>query len=179
METTKTKYANALFSIALEKNKVIEYQDQAKKLLDIFKVNPEFLKFLDCSFLPIDVRLNALNDIFKNCFDEDIFNFLKIVVKKNHALILADMLIDFSSLCNQNQNIGEGIVYSTIPLNENQIKKICDALQQVEKKKIVLKNKIDSSLIGGIKIAINDRVYDGSLSFKLDAMKQNLLKGGE
>lgn len=179
MEATKTKYANALFSIALEKNKVIDYQNQAKELLDIFNSNQEFLKFLDCSFLPIDIRLEALNSIFCNCFDDDVFNFLKLVVKKNHALILVDILIEFSSLCNHNQNIGEGIVYSTIPLNDKQIKKICDALEQVEKKKIVLKNKIDSSLIGGIKIAIDDRVYDGSLSFKLDAMRQNLVKGGE
>ena len=37
-------------------------------------------------------------------------------------------------------------------------------------------NKIDHNLIGGIKVVINGRIYDGSIKNKLENMKIDLLK---
>ncbi|MFA6852321.1 MAG: F0F1 ATP synthase subunit delta, partial [Bacilli bacterium] len=43
-------------------------------------------------------------------------------------------------------------------------------------KKVELVNKIDKSIIGGIKVVIHDRVYDDSLKNKLDSLKSGLLQ---
>ena len=41
---------------------------------------------------------------------------------------------------------------------------------------VELKNIIDPSLIGGVKVVIKDRIYDGSIKHHIDMMKQDLLK---
>ena len=43
-----------------------------------------------------------------------------------------------------------------------------------ENRKISLIFKIDPSLIGGVKVVINNRIYDGSVKNKLSEMKQSL-----
>ena len=43
-------------------------------------------------------------------------------------------------------------------------------------KKVLLKQAIDPSLIGGIKVEIDHRVYDNSISYKMGLLKQELLR---
>ena len=35
---------------------------------------------------------------------------------------------------------------------------------------------IDTTLIGGVKIVIHDRIYDGSIKHQLEMMKKDLMK---
>lgn len=179
METTKTKYASALFSIALEKNVVQEYLNESKSLLKVFLENEKFLDVLASPFLPLDQRINKVDDIFKDKYCIDIVNFLKVIIKNNRAKLINDILKEFISLANDNLNVIEGIVYSSVKLNEKEIKIIEDCVKKVEKKKIELTNIVNASLIGGIKVVVKDRIYDGSLLFKLESMKESILKGGE
>ena len=60
-----------------------------------------------------------------------------------------------------------GKVYSTVPLTEEQMNKIALETGALLKKKILLKNEIDSSLIGGIKVAVDGKLIDASFSSQL------------
>ena len=60
-------------------------------------------------------------------------------------------------------------------LSKEQIEKIEKTLSLKEGKTVILKNKINPSLIGGAKIIINDRVYDNSVVNRIENIKKNLL----
>ena len=51
---------------------------------------------------------------------------------------------------------------------------ISDAVGKKLNHKIELKNIIDERLIGGVRVVINDHVFDGSVKFKLETLKNNL-----
>ena len=51
-------------------------------------------------------------------------------------------------------------------------------LEKQTGKKVVLKNKIDTSLIAGIKVRVGSRVTDVSMKSRIENMKEALLKGG-
>ena len=44
-------------------------------------------------------------------------------------------------------------------------------------KKVELSNVIDTSLMGGIKVVVNDTVFDNSIANKVQSLKQELLNG--
>ena len=88
--------------------------------------------------------------------------------------ILKRIAKEFVEISNEELNVLEGIVYSTIPLTEKEIKKLEDACKSKLSQDVELKNKIDPSLIGGVKIAISDHVFDGSIKGKLESLKLNL-----
>lgn len=49
-------------------------------------------------------------------------------------------------------------------------------MSEKENKTIVLRQIIDESLIGGIKVQINTRVYDDSIKNKVEKLRSKLLE---
>ncbi|MFQ7799367.1 MAG: ATP synthase F1 subunit delta, partial [Coprobacillus cateniformis] len=82
----------------------------------------------------------------------------------------------FQSLCNDYFGIKVGKVVSAYPLDDKQLQKIEHAIGIKEGKKVKLRVVIDERLIGGIKVEIDNHVYDDSLSYKLESLKQELLR---
>lgn len=166
-------YASALLSIAIDDRKVIDYQKEVKELQKIILNNPDFLLLLDSRFLTIEERKQKVSEILVG-FNEDIVNFIKIIVSHNRVNYLKDILDGFNTLCNEYQDIIEGLVYSAFPLNEETINKIKNKISQLEHREVDLKTKIDPSLIGGVKVVINSHVYDGSVKSQIEKMQIDL-----
>ncbi len=173
MKEIAQNYASALLSIAIDGNKVSDYQKEVKELMKIIKDNPDFLLLLDSRFLTIEERKEKVSEILVN-FSEDIVNFIKIIVGHNSVNELEDILQAFNTLCNENRDIVEGLLYTAFPLEEKTLQKIKQKISEIEHHDVDLIVKIDPSLIGGVKVVINSHVYDGSIKNKLEKMQVDL-----
>ena len=80
----------------------------------------------------------------------------------------------FNTLCNENQDIVEGLLYSAFPLDEKTLEKIKKKISQIENHEVDLITHIDPSLIGGVKVVINSHVYDGSIKNQIEKMQIDL-----
>ena len=166
-------YASALLSIAIEDNKVIDYQKEAKELSKIIKDNPDFLMLIDSRFLSVEERKEEVEKVLKG-FSTDVINFIKIIVSHNRVNYLEDILEAFNTLCNENRDIVEGLIYTAFPLKEETLLKIKNKISQIEHRDVDLIVRIDPSLIGGVKVVINSHVYDGSIQNQLEKMQVDL-----
>ena len=174
MKELAQNYASALLSIAIDDNKVIDYQKEVKELRKIIRDNEDFVLLLDSRFLSIEERMNNAEKILKG-FSPDVVNFIKIIIKHNRVSYLEDILEAFNSLCNENQDIVEGLIYSAFPLDESTLLKVKKKISQIENHEVDLIPRIDPSLIGGVKVVINSHVYDGSIKNQLEKMQIDLL----
>ena len=174
MNEIASRYGLALFSLALEQNKVLEYQAQLKELRSVFKQNADFVTVLDSAFLPLSQRLHIVSQTLVN-IDDEIVNLIKIVITNNRARYLFDIFDSFNSFCNEERGIKEGLVYSTIPLDEKVKSQIEAKISKIEHCNIELTNHLDSTLIGGVKVVIDGRIYDGSINSQIEKMKSSLL----
>ena len=64
-----------------------------------------------------------------------------------------------------------------ILLTEEQIQKIEEKVSSKLNKKVELTNSINPSIIGGVKIVVNDTVFDNSVESRINALKQELING--
>ena len=168
-------YASALLSLAIDDNKVKGYQVEMKELRKIIKDNPDFTLLIDSRFLTVEERMHNAELILKG-FANDIVSFIKIIIKHNRVNNLEDILEAFNSLCNENQDIVEGLIYSAFPLEESTLQKIKNKISAIENHEVDLITRIDPSLIGGVKVVINSHVYDGSIKNQLEKMQIDLLR---
>ena len=166
-------YANALLSIAIDDNRVIEYQKEVKELSKIIKDNPDYLLLIDSRFLTVNERKEKVDEILKG-FSNDVVNFIKIIVEHNRVCYLEDILQAFNTLCNENRDILEGLIYTAFPLDEKTLIKIKNKISEVEHRDVDLITRIDPSLIGGVKVVINSHIYDGSIKNQLEKMQLDL-----
>ena len=167
-------YAEALFSLGLEENKLSKLQDEIKALSEIIDDNEDFLLLLDSRFLDRNERKEMSDKILKD-FDNDIVNLIKVIIDNNRIEYIKDILQAFNSLCNEYKGVKEGLIYSAFPLNKETINKIKKKISQIEKMDVELISRIDPSLIGGVKVVINSHVYDGSIKNQLEKMQIDLL----
>ena len=175
MKEITSRYAEALFSLKRESSSLEESQVEVKELIKVLKENPDFSVLLSSSYKDFEEKEQIVDKVFKGV-DEEIKTLMKIVVKNHRGQYLTEIFLEFNSLVNEYRGVKEGLVYSTEPLSESQLAKLNSVISEKESRPVELKNIIDPSLIGGVKIVINDHIYDGSIKHHLENMKLTLLK---
>lgn len=175
METVSSRYGLALYSLALEEKKVEALQKEVKEIRSIFKENTDFIMILGSSFLSLKERQEILEKTLVKV-DERIISLIEVVMENNRTSVLMDIFDSFNSYCNEYLGVSEGKIISAFKLEQTVIRQIEEKISKIEKQKVELKNEIDPSLIGGVKVVIHDHIYDGSIKHQIETMKIDLLK---
>lgn len=175
MKEITSRYAEALYSLKKDENSLEPSQKEIKELIKVLKENPDFLVVLNSSYKEFEEKEQIIDKVFIGV-DEEIKTLIKIVVKNHRGQYLTEIFENYNSLVNEYRGVIEGLVYSTEPLSESQLAKLNSAIGKIETRPVELKNIIDPSLIGGVKVVINDHIYDGSIKRHINDMKIALLK---
>lgn len=174
MEGVVSAYANSLLSIAIDENKNKIYREHVKNIYSTFEQSDDLLLVLKSSFISKSEKLDLFKEILK---DEELIyvrDFILVILTNNRGDLLLDILKEFIRISNLEDGIVEGIIYSTEFLSKKQIEDVEIAISKKLYKEVVLINRIDTTLIGGIKVIVGDYNFDGSLKNKLNKLNQYL-----
>ena len=72
-------------------------------------------------------------------------------------------------------NVLQGIVKTTVPLEENEYNSLVDKLEKKYNKEVILKKEIDPGILGGIYVRIGNDVIDGTVKTRLDDLEKLML----
>lgn len=174
MTQTNKEYAEALFMLALEENKAQEYTEALSLVANAVKENPDYLSFLCSPAIPIADRIEAIDQAFGKSVPLHVLSFLKILCENGHILSLSGCIEQFFKLNLVHSGKVVAQVVSAVPLSENQKAALKEKLCKLSGKEVELDCKTDTSLIGGIKVCIEGKVFDGSLKQRLHEVSQNI-----
>ncbi len=174
MDSLALRYARALLSIAIDEKKVLEYKNAMNELADYFSNNLDVDEYLKSYFVTEKEKYDVIDKITNHFALANLSSFIKLLVKKHRFDNFRYIEKEFNKLANEELGIHSGILYSTIPLSKKEINSIEEAISLKEKHEVELVNKIDEKLIGGVKVCIADKVYDGSIKNKLEILKSQL-----
>lgn len=174
MDSLYVRYANALLSIAKDENKISSYKDTFNDFCELLHDNDELFTYLKSYFASEEEKYKIIDEITNSYNLNNFSSFIKLLVKKHRINDIKGIHNEFNKAANYELGIYDGYVYSTKPLNNEQISKIEQSVGEKLSHKVELKNKIDESLIGGIKVAVNDHVFDGSIKNKIETLKNKL-----
>ena len=177
MNQLAKRYAKALFDLALEEQLMSTFQPQVKSIYNLFKESEELKEFINSQGVPSDAKKDFFDKLLKNKVHTYVLHFLCLLIDKKRERNIEAVCEEFNTLCNEYFNVLEGVVYSTKALTKDQITNIENSIQIKLNKKVELTNKLDSSLIGGLKVVVGDTVFDNSVQHKMEALKNELLQG--
>jgi F-type H+-transporting ATPase subunit delta len=169
-------YGDALFSLAIEENKLDTIWDEVKAVRQAITENPDFLAVICHPEMPQAKRLEVLEDVFGGQSD-DLKGFLNVLVRKGRFGEILSILDYFDEQAKAYKKIGVVCVSTPLPLSDSQKKEIENRLLQVTGYETLEMNyELDKSLLGGVVIRIGDRILDNSIRSKIDAMSRQLSK---
>lgn len=172
-------YADAFFMLALEEKKEKEFFEDLKTIKMILNDNPQLISLLASYMLTNDEKSKIIDEDFISLNVIYSKNFIKILVK-NHLIQYFDKVYDcYQKKYNKHFGISEGIIYSSVPLSKSEIKMVEMAFKKKKNQNVILINKIDKSLISGLKVVIDDCVYDNTIKNQLIDLKFLLKKEGQ
>ena len=172
MSVVGDRYAESLFDLAKEENQVTQYLDDIKLVGEVLDSDPQIVQFFNHVLIENDKKIQLLDQSFKGNVDQYVLNFLKLLVQSRRIRYIDDIVKSYINLSNQYLGIEEGMIYTPYELTDQQIQDIEKAISQKENKKVTLKVSIDPSLLGGIKVQIANRIYDGTV----EMLKKELLR---
>jgi len=177
MDKVSSRYAEALLDIATQMNRLDEFKSQARFIGATFRDNPDFASLFDKTQISSDEKKALLLEVFKSAADPMMINLLCLLLDKKRIRLAELIMSDFIHLVNVSQSIEEGIVYSIRPLSQDDLSQLEKQLSLKHNVKVELINKIDPSLISGLKIKFKESVIDASLSAQLEALRETLREG--
>ena len=174
MEEVVSRYASALVSLAKEEGKLEQYKLAVLSMKETFSKNPELLKLLKSYFVSEENKNQVIDDFTNEFGLKNLTNFIKLLVVKHKIYLFKDIANEIKKGINFELDVYEGFIYSTEPLENSKITEISQVISKKIGKKVELKNKLDERLIGGVKVVVHDHVFDGSIKYKLETLKEQL-----
>lgn len=172
------KCAEALYELALAENKVAEYQTALKEVAVTFQANPDFQNLLSSYALAKEKAFALIDEVYASSPLKSFRSFLKVLVDRHAIDHFHEVEAAYDSLANAYQGVKEGIVYSVDPLSEEAKGNLEKCFSAKLGTRVVLENHLDRGLIGGVKVALDGKVYDGSLEARVEALRHRLLTNG-
>ena len=170
-------YGDALFELAVEKDKVDVLLEEIGQLKEVLSENDEFGKLMNHPKIIKEEKIQVAKDVFEGRISEELLGFLTIIITKDRYKDIDAILDYFIAEVKRYKGIGVATVTTAVPLKEEQCKKIEQKLLDTTGyKEMEMHYQTDKSLIGGMVVRIGDRVVDSSVKTKLNELQKDLLK---
>lgn len=167
-------YADALFELAEEQNILDCVAEEMDALSGIFADNEDFVKLLSAPTLQENEKKTMLSKAFEGKICETLFNFINVLCDNGRIKYFNSVAVQFKEMYNEKNGIMEVVAVTTQPLSDTLREKLVDKLVKISGKKIVLVEKIDATIMGGIVLKYNNTQIDASVKSRLDNMRQQI-----
>lgn len=175
MRQTDKEYGQALFMLCAEEDICSECLQDVCTVEEVFRENPEYTEFLASPAISLAERLSALDEAFSGRVHEYILYFIKLLCEKGRIRLLFESFEEFRLLCKAVSGTLAVSVTSATELTDEQKQKLCEKIAKTENKKVEATYTVDPSLLGGMKVEYDGKIYDGSVKTRLRSIKDVML----
>ena len=167
------EYGKALFLITEEDGVSDKVLSDVKTAERIFKANPDDIKLLCSPAVSKEERV-ALAGEALSALDWRLLNLIKILVENRQVHIFDKVAEVYGNLYDDARGIVRVEAVTAIPLNEKQSALLTAKLTRTLSKTVIVRNTVDSSILGGVKLRYSGTQLDGSVKTRLDKFEEAL-----
>lgn len=174
LKTLARPYAKAAFELA-QAAKALPAWDEMLGLAASIASDEKVLHLIDSPHFSDEQVLQLITDAAGEAFNEQFRGFLAVLAENGRLPLLAEIKGIYSRMRQEAERRLVARVVSAIGLDDDQRKRMQQALSKRFDADIELENEIDPGIIGGAVIYAGDEVIDGSLRGRLRKLEQSLL----
>lgn len=175
LDATARKYAEALFGIGQSRGKLLVFQSNSEDFLKILKQSKDLMTSLSHPNIRKKQRMAIVEGVLSHCtYDHDFSNFVRLVVQRGRIACFPKIVASFTGLRDEADGRLRGVVYVASPMSADQKAKLRAKAALKLGHEVILEERIDPSVIGGLRLEIDGRVYDSSVRRHLERLKESI-----
>ncbi|PHK49113.1 F0F1 ATP synthase subunit delta [Staphylococcus edaphicus] len=171
------KYAKALFDTAKDADNLDVMYDEFSTINEAVQSESEKLQALDADpQKDVEQRRRFVSIVFSHT-NQYLQNMLTILASNRHLGHVHEIYSEFETLYNQQHNQDYAVIESVYPLSEDELSSIDNIIKARTKlSKIMITNKINPELIGGIRVKVGTKVMDASIKNDLAQLERQFIR---
>ena len=166
------EYGEGLYALCREERMEDAVLDEIHALSQAFGENGAFLHLLANMSLSKEERVKIVDDTLNGKIHEYVLNFIKILVERGAIHEFSECADAYQACYNREHGVVEAEVTTAQPLNEQQREQLIQKLQSMSGKEVVIKEKVDASVLGGVLLQMDGKRYDNTVAHRLQAIRQ-------
>lgn len=168
------RYALSLYEVAKAEGLAEQFLRELTDVARVFETYPEYLKVLVTPSIAFENKKTSLCEVFSGRVHPYVLNFLMLITEKGRVGAIAEMAQAYKELYYFEEGICEVVAVTAAPISEANIKKLTAKMEAVTGKKVVLNNKVDPKVIGGVMVRIENNQIDATIKTRLSELAQQL-----
>ena len=174
--TIARRYGNALFEVAKEQDSLAEMATELNEIKAALEKEPGFVVFMTSPQIDEKVKKDTLESMAKGA-SSLVANLLYMLFDYHRIANLESIIGEFNRLYDADRKIVRATVKTAIALEDDQKQKLAATFAKIENaNQVILDEKVDPSIIGGVVLQSESHIYDGSIRSKFEQIKRLLLK---
>jgi F-type H+-transporting ATPase subunit delta len=171
------RYARGLMEAAGEQNASAAVESDIRRMLELFEFSPELP--------PVMLRASRIPEISQETV-RDLTGYLKpcaitvkllnLLLARRRLYLLPEIAQNYSDELKKRNGIAKAIVTSVRTLDPDETVLIQQRLNALSSKDVEIHWSVDRSILGGISIRMEDRVFDGSLKSRIKQLQEKLIQ---
>jgi F-type H+-transporting ATPase subunit delta len=167
-------WAQALLEIAQAEDHLSEVEDELFRFARIVEGNDALRMALSNPGQPADRRAAIVDELLENRSLQMTRAMAAFIVGAGRGHDLPAIVARFVELAAQSRQHEVAEVRSAVPLDDEQVRKLAQALSRATNKNIEVRVVVDPTVLGGIVATIGDTVIDGTVRHRLEQLKETL-----
>jgi len=170
--TSVKRYAQAVFEIALESNKLKEWQSDLGKIAQLMQ-DAEFTSLIENPKLPFELKAKVTREILGK-MNPMALNLVYLLIAKGQLKNVGQLADEYERLLNDHHGIKTAEVTTAIALDNTEREKLSHHLEAIIGKKVSINIQVNPDILGGFIARIDDSLIDASIRNKLEMLKKSL-----
>jgi len=166
------RYATALFELAKEEAKLDQVAADLTRFNEALDACEDMRRLVRSPVFSAEEQGRALAAILQKLEIEGVTkNFLLLVAKNRRLFATPDMIRAFRAMLARERGEASATVTSAAKLTESQVTALKRALTAALNKQVMLDERVDPALLGGLVVKVGSRMIDTSLRTRLNSLK--------
>ena len=171
------RYAKALLDLGIENNTEEKLFDDISSFKNALS-NRDLLLLVKSPIIKADKKMNVFYKLFGEEYSKATLAFFDIITKKGRESALPEITESFLEQYKKLKQITSVRLTTATKITDEALEKIKNALldSDVTERQVEIESQVNPKLIGGFVLEIGDKLYDASISHKLDEVKKQFLQ---
>ncbi len=166
------RYATALFELAREEQALEQVEADLNRFGEALDAFEDLTRLVKSPVFSADEQGRALAAILQELKIEGLTrNFLLLAAKNRRLFATPEMARAFRAMLARHRGETSASVTAASKLTESQVTALTQALKAALGKEIMLEQRVDPSLLGGLVVKVGSRMIDTSLRTRLNSLK--------
>jgi F-type H+-transporting ATPase subunit delta len=167
-----SRYATSLFDLSKTEGQLDQVHEEVMNAWDVVK-HDDFKAFLKSPVISVTKKKKVLESVFDK-FDKNLLNTFLVMTTHKREAFIGDFCRAFHLMFNKEKHVSAVKLISAVELSEQTVNELLDTFKNkgLLEKKVELVKAIDASIVGGFILEFDGRVYDASLSYKLEQLNK-------